>query len=70
MQRPAGMNLRATSEWRVHVHLQATAHDAFRALVNLSDNSLLINTLSEPTFLKFVVSYILVSAFVACTLKY
>ena len=64
------MNLRATLEWRVHVHLQATAHDAFRALVNLSDNSLLINTLSEPTFLKFVVSYILVSALAACTLKY
>ncbi|KAI0630607.1 DUF383-domain-containing protein [Trametes polyzona] len=37
----------------------ATAHDAFRALVNLSDNSLLVGTLSEPSFLKFLVSYIL-----------
>ncbi|EJF64058.1 hypothetical protein DICSQDRAFT_159976 [Dichomitus squalens LYAD-421 SS1] len=36
-----------------------TAHDAFRALVNLSENSLLINTLSDPAFLNFVVSYIL-----------
>ncbi|KAI0766657.1 DUF383-domain-containing protein [Trametes elegans] len=37
----------------------ATAHDAFRALVNLSDNSLLVKSLSEPTFLEFLVSYIL-----------
>ncbi|KAH9893547.1 DUF383-domain-containing protein [Cubamyces lactineus] len=37
----------------------ATAHDAFRALVNLSDNSLLVPSLSEPQFLKFVVSYVL-----------
>ncbi|KAL7280325.1 hypothetical protein ACG7TL_005242 [Trametes sanguinea] len=37
----------------------ATAHDAFRALVNLSDNSLLVGVLSEPSFLKFIVSYIL-----------
>ncbi|KAI0642083.1 DUF383-domain-containing protein [Trametes meyenii] len=37
----------------------ATAHDAFRALVNLSDNSLLVASLSEPSFLKFIVSYIL-----------
>ncbi|KAI0357988.1 DUF383-domain-containing protein [Trametes cingulata] len=37
----------------------ATAHDAFRALVNLSDNSLLVGSLSEPAFLKFLVSYIL-----------
>ena len=44
-----------------HAFLKATAHDAFRALINLSDNSLLIGTLSEPTFMKFIVSYILVS---------
>ncbi|KAI0695330.1 hypothetical protein C8T65DRAFT_46549 [Cerioporus squamosus] len=37
----------------------ATAHDAFRALVNLSDNSLLVGTLSEVSFMKFLVSYIL-----------
>ncbi|CDO69660.1 hypothetical protein BN946_scf184851.g48 [Trametes cinnabarina] len=37
----------------------ATAHDAFRALVNLSDNSLLVSVLSEPSFLRFIVSYIL-----------
>ncbi|CAL1715188.1 unnamed protein product [Somion occarium] len=37
----------------------ATAHDAFRALVNLSDDSLFINALSEPSFLTFLVSYIL-----------
>ncbi|KAI1793475.1 hypothetical protein LXA43DRAFT_971824 [Ganoderma leucocontextum] len=37
----------------------ATAHDAFRALINLSDNSLLIRTLSEPAFMRFIVSYIL-----------
>ncbi|KAI0743814.1 hypothetical protein C8Q80DRAFT_1272453 [Daedaleopsis nitida] len=35
----------------------ATAHDAFRALVNLSDNSMLVGTLSEPAFMKFIVSY-------------
>ncbi|KAJ3552983.1 hypothetical protein NM688_g3860 [Phlebia brevispora] len=37
----------------------ATAHDAFRALVNLSDNSLVASSLSEPTFMNFLVSYIL-----------
>ncbi|KAI8985535.1 DUF383-domain-containing protein [Trametes punicea] len=37
----------------------ATAHDAFRALVNLTDNSLLVGSLSEPSFLRFLVSYIL-----------
>ncbi|GBE86618.1 Protein HGH1 homolog [Sparassis crispa] len=37
----------------------ATAHDAFRALVNLSDNSLLVGSLSEPSFFGFLVSYIL-----------
>ncbi|RPD64167.1 DUF383-domain-containing protein [Lentinus tigrinus ALCF2SS1-7] len=37
----------------------ATAHDAFRALINLSDNSLLVGTLSEVSFMKFLVSYIL-----------
>ncbi|KAF7798572.1 hypothetical protein EIP86_009794 [Pleurotus ostreatoroseus] len=37
----------------------ATAHDAFRALVNLSDNQLVANSLSEATFMNFLVSYIL-----------
>ncbi|KAI0339412.1 DUF383-domain-containing protein [Trametopsis cervina] len=37
----------------------ATAHDAFRALVNLSDNSLVASSLSEKSFLNFLVSYIL-----------
>ncbi|KAI0698372.1 DUF383-domain-containing protein [Cytidiella melzeri] len=37
----------------------ATAHDAFRALVNLSDNSLVSSSLSEKSFLNFLVSYIL-----------
>ncbi|EPT00980.1 hypothetical protein FOMPIDRAFT_1049223 [Fomitopsis schrenkii] len=37
----------------------ATAHDAFRALVNLSDSSLTLGPLSEPSFLSFLVSYIL-----------
>ncbi|KAI0719465.1 DUF383-domain-containing protein [Fomitopsis betulina] len=37
----------------------ATAHDAFRALVNLSDSSLALGPLSEPSFLSFIVSYIL-----------
>lgn len=46
---------------------QATAHDAFRALVNLSDNSLVAASLSEPMFLTFLVSYILVRAFFLST---
>lgn len=37
----------------------ATAHDAFRALVNLSDNSLVAASLSEPNFIQFLVAYIL-----------
>ncbi|KAI9573854.1 hypothetical protein HD554DRAFT_560929 [Boletus coccyginus] len=37
----------------------AIAHDAFRALVNLSDSPLLVPFLSEPSFLEFLVSYIL-----------
>ncbi|KAF7430494.1 hypothetical protein PC9H_006202 [Pleurotus ostreatus] len=37
----------------------AVAHDAFRALVNLSDSPLLVPALSEPLFLNFLVSYIL-----------
>ncbi|KAG1732385.1 hypothetical protein EDB19DRAFT_1896775 [Suillus lakei] len=37
----------------------AVAHDAFRALVNLSDSPLLVPFLSEPAFLTFLVSYIL-----------
>ena len=40
--------------------LQATAHDAFRALVNLSDSPLLVPSLSELSFLTFIVSYIIV----------
>ncbi|KXN86739.1 hypothetical protein AN958_09730, partial [Leucoagaricus sp. SymC.cos] len=35
------------------------AHDAFRALVNLSDTPLLISPLSEPSFIDFLVSYII-----------
>ncbi|CAG7851745.1 SubName: Full=Uncharacterized protein {ECO:0000313/EMBL:CCA71655.1} [Serendipita indica DSM 11827] len=37
----------------------ATAHDAFRALVNISDSNLLAGPLSDPLFLGFLVSYIL-----------
>ncbi|KAH0836459.1 hypothetical protein J3R83DRAFT_8067 [Lanmaoa asiatica] len=37
----------------------AVAHDAFRALVNLSDSPLLVVFLTEPSFLAFIVSYIL-----------
>ncbi|KAH9857266.1 DUF383-domain-containing protein [Lenzites betulinus] len=39
--------------------LLATAHDALRALINLTDNPTLVPSLSEPIFLKFLVSYIL-----------
>ncbi|KAF5383646.1 hypothetical protein D9615_003823 [Tricholomella constricta] len=35
------------------------AHDAFRALVNLSDSPLLVASLSELSFLSFIVSYII-----------
>ncbi|EKM82038.1 hypothetical protein AGABI1DRAFT_119047 [Agaricus bisporus var. burnettii JB137-S8] len=35
------------------------AHDAFRALVNLSDSPLLISPLSEISFINFLVSYII-----------
>ncbi|KAH0582464.1 hypothetical protein H2248_010409 [Termitomyces sp. 'cryptogamus'] len=35
------------------------AHDAFRALVNLSDSPLIVASLSEPRFLTFIVSYII-----------
>ncbi|KAG6888749.1 hypothetical protein C0995_006220 [Termitomyces sp. Mi166 len=35
------------------------AHDAFRALVNLSDSPLIVASLSEPSFLTFLVSYII-----------
>ncbi|KZS99433.1 uncharacterized protein LAESUDRAFT_765538 [Laetiporus sulphureus 93-53] len=38
----------------------ATAHDAFRALINLSDYSLTIGTLSGSDYISFLVSYILV----------
>ncbi|KAJ4470174.1 DUF383-domain-containing protein [Lentinula aciculospora] len=37
----------------------AIAHDAFKALVNLSDSPLLVSSLSEPRFLNFLVSYII-----------
>ncbi|KAF8605988.1 DUF383-domain-containing protein [Ceratobasidium sp. AG-I] len=37
----------------------AIAHDAFRALVNLSDSTLVVPFLSEPQFLEFIVAYIL-----------
>ncbi|KAA1468932.1 DUF383-domain-containing protein [Dentipellis sp. KUC8613] len=37
----------------------AVAHDAFRALVNLSDSPLLSAFLSEKSFLSFLVSYII-----------
>ncbi|KAI6044448.1 hypothetical protein EDC04DRAFT_2642640 [Pisolithus marmoratus] len=37
----------------------ATAHDAFRALVNLSDSTFLVPFLIEKSFLTFLVSYIL-----------
>ena len=42
--------------------LESVAHDAFRALVNLSDSALLVPTFSESNFLTFIVSYIVVSA--------
>ncbi|TFK69306.1 DUF383-domain-containing protein [Pluteus cervinus] len=37
----------------------SVAHDAFRALVNLSDSSLLTPFLTEPSFIQFIVSYII-----------
>ncbi|KAF9649195.1 DUF383-domain-containing protein [Thelephora ganbajun] len=37
----------------------AIAHDAFRALVNLSDSPIIIPALSDTEFLQFLVSYIL-----------
>ncbi|KAG6819178.1 hypothetical protein H0H93_014598 [Arthromyces matolae] len=37
----------------------SVAHDAFRALVNLSDSPLIVSSLSEPNFLTFIVSYII-----------
>ncbi|KAL0572427.1 Protein hgh1 [Marasmius crinis-equi] len=36
----------------------AVAHDAFKALVNLSDAPILVSSLSDPSFLNFLVSYI------------
>ncbi|KAF9518969.1 hypothetical protein BS47DRAFT_1325043 [Hydnum rufescens UP504] len=36
----------------------AIAHDAFKALINLSDSSLLASSLADPLFLGFLVSYI------------
>ena len=42
---------------------QATAHDAFKSLVNLSDLPILAGPLSEARFLAFLVAYILVSPF-------
>jgi hypothetical protein len=43
---------------------QNIAHDAFRALVNLSDSPLLLASLSEISFLTFIVSYIIVRALI------
>lgn len=40
--------------------VQNIAHDAFRALVNLSDSPLLVSPLSDTPFLHFIVSYIIV----------
>jgi hypothetical protein len=40
---------------------QAVAHDAFRALVNLSDSAMIHPHLIEPPFFIFLVSYIVVS---------
>ncbi|KAJ7921208.1 hypothetical protein B0H13DRAFT_2230631 [Mycena leptocephala] len=37
----------------------SVAHDAFRALVNLSDSPMLVASLSDPAFLAFIVSYII-----------
>ncbi|KAJ7068907.1 hypothetical protein B0H15DRAFT_935345 [Mycena belliarum] len=37
----------------------SVAHDAFRALVNLSDAPMLVAPLSEPPFLAFLVAYII-----------
>ena len=46
---------------------QNIAHDAFRALVNLSDSPLLLVPLSEISFLTFIVSYIIVCAVIHST---
>lgn len=46
----------------VSLFTQAIAHDAFRALVNLSDSSIMVSALSDASFLQFLVSYILVGA--------
>ena len=42
------------------ISIQAIAHDAFKALVNLSDSPVMISALSDSSFLQFLVSYILV----------
>ncbi|KAF8993804.1 hypothetical protein BDQ17DRAFT_1367936 [Cyathus striatus] len=39
--------------------LYTVAHDAFRALVNLSDSPLVLPSLSDTTFIHFIVSYII-----------
>lgn len=49
--------------WNNWLGIQAIAHDAFRALVNLTDSPLWIVPLSDESFLSFLVSYILVSYF-------
>src|SRR5260221_13014878 len=49
------------SDAKPHESRQATAHDAFKALVNLSDSSVLAGPLSETNFLAFLVACILVS---------
>ena len=40
--------------------VQAIAHDAFKALVNLTDSPIVISALSDTVFLQFLVSYALV----------
>ena len=45
--------------------IQAIAHDAFKALVNLSDSPVMISALSDSGFLQFLVSYILVGICIA-----
>ncbi|PPQ70659.1 hypothetical protein CVT24_000667 [Panaeolus cyanescens] len=37
----------------------SVAHDAFKALINLSDSPLLISPLADPIFLTFIASYII-----------
>lgn len=54
------MYIHVVKQGKLLTQRQATSHDAFRALVNLSDSTHLVNALSETSFLKFIISYILV----------